>query len=127
MTRAAAQRLTWYIVALGAIAVAAVYGLRGADAARSAGIGVVVAMLNWFSLRFIVGRVVSGDVRTQTRFALLLVVKMAAIVGVVLALIVSGWVEPIAFTIGVSVMAIGALLGSFAHVLTAQRPVEGEG
>ena len=127
MTRAAAQRLTWYILALGAIAIAAVYGLRGAAAAQSATVGVVVALANWFSLRFIVGRVVRGDVRTQTRFALLLVVKMAAVLGVVLALIVSGWVEPIAFTIGISVMALGALFGSFGHVLSSQRPVEGEG
>ena len=127
MTRAAAQRLTWYILALGAIAIAAVYGLRGAEAARSASVGVAVAVVNWFSLRFIVGRVVRGDVRTQMRFAMLLVAKMAGVLGVVLALIFSGWVEPVAFTVGISVMALGALLGSFAHVLTAQRPIEGEG
>lgn len=127
MTRAAAQRLTWYILALGAIAIAAVHGLRGAGAAQSAAVGVAVGLANWFSLRFIVGRVVRGDVRTQTRYALLLVAKMAGVLGVVLALIFSGWVEPVAFTIGISTMALGALLGSFAHVLSAPRPLEGGG
>jgi len=69
---------------------------------------------------------VQGDVRTQTRFALLLVVKMGAVLGVVLALIASGLVQPVAFTIGISSMALGALLGSFAHILTARPPLEGE-
>lgn len=127
MTRAAAQRLTWFILAVGAIAIAVVHVLRGAEAAQSAAVGVAVALANWFSLRFIVGRVVRGDVRTQTRFALLLVAKMAGVLGVVLALIFSGLVEPVAFTIGISSLAVGALLGSFAHVLTAQQPIEGEG
>ncbi len=126
MTRAAAQRLTWFILGLGAITIATVFAWRGPDAARSAAVGVAVALANWFSLRFIVGRVVQGDVRTQTRFALLLVVKMGAVLGVVLALIASGLVAPVPFTIGISSMALGALLGSFAHILTAQPPLEGE-
>jgi hypothetical protein len=87
---------------------------------------VAVALANWFALRFIVGRVVGGNVRTQTRFALLLVAKMVAVIAVVLLLVWSGLVEPIAFTIGISSLALGALLGSFAYVVTAQ-PAGGEG
>jgi len=126
MTRAAAQRLTWFIVGLGAITIAAMHALRGPEGAQSAAVGVVVALANWFSLRFIVGRVVAGNVRTQARFALLLVVKMAAVMALVLLIVWSGLVEPVAFTIGISSLALGALLGSFAHVVTAQ-PAGGEG
>ena len=126
MTRAAAQRLTWFIVGLGAITIAAMHALRGPEGAQSAAVGVVVALANWFSLRFIVGRVVAGNVRTKARFALLLVVKMAAVMALVLLIVWSGLVEPVAFTIGISSLALGALLGSFAHVVTAQ-PAGGEG
>jgi hypothetical protein len=126
MTRAAAQRLTWFIVGLGVIAIACMQLLGGVPAAQSAAVGVAVALANWFALRFIVGKVVAGNVRTQARFALLLVVKMAAVMALCLLLVGSRLVEPIAFTVGISTLAIGGLLGSFAHIVSAQ-PAGGEG
>jgi hypothetical protein len=118
MTKQTSARLLGFIAGLGAVAIAIVYSRMGLSAAKSAAVGVGLALVNWVVLRFIVGRVLGGSVRTQARFALLLVVKMAALMAAVLVLIQSGLVEPVAMTIGLSSLAGGAILGSLAHVLT---------
>lgn len=124
MSRTAVARLTWFILGFGLLTTAVVYALFGAVAAQSAGVGTVVALGNWFLLRFIVGRVVSGDVRGQAKFSLLLVAKMGALFGVVFVLIRTGLVQAVPFTAGLSSLVIGALLGSFVHTLTTPAASE---
>lgn len=125
MSRAAVSRVTWFIVGLGVAAVVAAYALSGRGAALSAAAGVAVAIANWQLLRFIVWRVVSGTVKNQAAFSFVLVVKMGGMMGLIFFLLYSGAVQPIAFTIGVSTLVAGSLLGSFVHVLTAPA-AEGE-
>jgi hypothetical protein len=125
MTRSAAARLSWFIFGLGVAATAALYATRGPVAGRSAAAGAVVALGNWYLLRFIIGRVLDGRVRRKAAFSVLLFAKMGALIGVVFALLHSGFVQPIAFTIGVSSLALGTLLGSCVHIFTAQVAEDG--
>jgi len=119
MSRSSSHRLTWFVLALGLAATAAIFVRMGAKAGLSSGLGVALALANWYLLRVIVGRVTSGAVRGYGRFVFLLMVKMGALLGVIFVLLRSGLVQPLPFTVGISSLAIGVLLGSFVHVLTA--------
>jgi hypothetical protein len=119
MSKTAIARLTWFILGLGLVVTAVVYAWLGRAAAQSAAVGAGVALCNWYLLRFIVARVVSGNVRSQAKFSLLLVAKMGALMGLVLVLIRGGLVQPVAFTAGLSSLVVGALLGCFVHILRA--------
>jgi hypothetical protein len=124
MSRTAAARLTWFILGFGLATTVLVHVLYGQDAARSAGVGAAIALANWYLLRFIVARVVSGDVRSQTKFSLLLVAKMGALFAIVFVLIRNGLVHAVPFTAGLSSLVIGALLGSFVHTLITEAVSE---
>lgn len=124
MNKTAAARLTWFILGLGLVVTGVVYARFGLDAARSAAVGAAVAVANWFLLRVIVARVVSGGVRTQTKFSLLLVAKMGALFALVFVLIRGGLVAAVPFTAGLSSLAVGGLLGSLVHAMTASTPNE---
>jgi hypothetical protein len=124
MSKTAIARLTWFILGLGLVVTAVVYVWLGRAAAQSAAVGAVVALCNWYLLRVIVARVVSGNMRSQAKFSLLLVAKMGALMGLVLVLIRSGLVQPVAFTAGLSSLVVGALLGCFVHILRAPLATE---
>jgi len=117
MSRAEAQRLTWYIAGVGALATALLFARFGREQGTSAAIGVVVALANWYSLRFIVARVIEGSMRRKAVFAVLLSVKMAALLGLCFLLIHLRFVRLEGFSAGVSALVAGTLLGSFVHIL----------
>jgi len=112
-----ASRLTWFIVGLGLAATVYAYALHGSLTARSVAVGAGVAAGNWFLLRFILARVVAGSMRSKAMFSGLVMVKMAALMGLVFVLLNTHWVQPLPFTIGVSSLIVGPLLGSFVHVV----------
>jgi hypothetical protein len=117
--------LTWFVLGLGVAVTVAIYFRLGPSAALSSSIGVAVALANWYLLRVIVGRAVRGEVRGVARFSVVLLTKMVGLLGLIFVLLRSGWVQPLAFTVGLSSLALGTLLGSFVHVLTANA-VENE-
>jgi hypothetical protein len=119
MSRSSSHRLTWFVLGLGLTATAVVSVRMGAKAGLSSGLGVALALANWYLLRVIVGRVTGGAVRGYGRFIFLLMVKMGALLGLIFVLLRSGLVQPLPFTVGISSLAIGVLLGSFVHALTA--------
>jgi hypothetical protein len=126
MSRTDVDRLTWYILGVGTVLVCTVLALFSAEAAVSATVGAVVALANWFLLRFIVGRVFDSGVRRQAVFSVVLFVKLGGLIALVFFLLRSGLVLPVPFTIGVSSLALGTLLGSLAHILQPP-PIEDEG
>lgn len=119
MTRSSSRRLTWFVLGLGVAVTCAIYLRMGQAAAGSAALGVVLALANWYLLRAIVGRAVSGQAGGQGRFAVLLMTKMIGLLGLIFLLMRSGFVQPLPFTVGLSSLALGTLLGSFVHVLSA--------
>jgi len=119
MSAKVVERLTWFIVGIGLAVTAGAYALHGSAACLSVAAGSAVALGNWFLLRFILARVIAGSMRNKAMFSGLVVVKMAALMILVFVLLHSHWVQPLPFTIGVSTLIVGSLLGSFVHVMTA--------
>lgn len=127
MTKNPADRLSYFVIAIGLIAVLGVYGAMGASAARSTGVGVCVGLANWYLLRFIVGRLVAGaGQKSQMGAAMLLVIKMGLLLGGIFALLRSDLVEIIPFTVGVSTLVVGVLVGGLYQSLLAPRTAENE-
>jgi hypothetical protein len=121
MTRAAAERLTWFIAGVGAVTIAAVAALRGPVPALSTAAGVAIALANWFALRMLVDRLLGGSIRRQAGLALVLIAKVGAFMGAVFILLQGGYVQPIPFTFGVSSLMVGPILGSLVLVLLTPK------
>jgi len=126
MTKIAADRMTYFVVALGLIAVGSVYALMGSDAAISTAIGVAVGLLNWFIQKFIVGRLLSGGQKSQLGAAALLFLKMGLLMGGLFVLLRSGLVQLIPFTVGISTLVVGVIVGGLVQSLTAPQTAENE-
>jgi hypothetical protein len=121
MTKAAAERLTWFIAALGAVVSVAITATQGAWAGASAAAGVAIALANWFVLKLIVDRLLGGSIQRQAGLAIVLIAKMGAFMAAVYLLLMGGYVLPIPFTFGVSTLMAGPLLGSLVHVLMTPK------
>lgn len=121
MTRAAAERLTWFIAALGAVVSVAVTATQGAWAGASAAAGAAVALANWLVLKLLVDRLLGGSIQRQAGLAIVLIAKMGAFMGAVYLLLMGDYVQPIPFTLGVSTLMAGPLLGSLLHVLITPK------
>jgi hypothetical protein len=127
MNKIAADRMTYYVVALGLIAVGAVYALMGAESAISTACGVAVGLLNWFIQKFIVGRLLSsGGQKSQLGAAALLFLKMGLLMGGLFVLLRSGLVQLIPFTVGISTLVVGVIAGGLVQSLTAPQTAENE-
>lgn len=126
MNTTRADRLTYYVIALGVVAVVAVYGVLGAQAAQSAAIGVAVGLVNWFVQKLIVRRLLSGGQKSQLGAAALLFLKMGLLMGGLFVLLRSGLVQLIPFTVGISTLVAGVIAGGLIQSLTAPRPAENE-
>jgi hypothetical protein len=128
MTKTVADRLSYYVMALGLITVLAIYGALGLDAAKSCVVGVLVGLANWYLLRFIVGRLLltTGSPRSQLGAAALLFFKMALLMAGLFLLLRSGLVQLIPFTVGVSTLVVGVLVGGLIQSLMVPRTAENE-
>ena len=121
MNRAAAERLTWFIAALGTVVSVAVTATQGAWAGASAAAGVAVALANWLVLKLLVDRLLGGSMQRQAGLAVVLIAKMGGFMAAVFLLLQGGYVQPIPFTLGVSTLMAGPLLGSLIYVLTTPK------
>ena len=113
MTKASADRMTLFVAALGLMATLTCFFVSGGVAAYSAGVGAGMALANFLLLRMIVVRVVEGDLHRKAPFIGLLFFKMGGLMFLVYWVIAQHWVEPIAFTVGMSSLAVGLIVSSF--------------
>jgi len=121
MTKSDADRLTLFVAAFGlAISLGGLI-LAGRHAALSAAAGSALALVNLLVLRTLVLRLVDGDVHLKLPFLALVFVKMGAIMALVYWAIAHGWVEPIAFTVGLSSLVIGLITGSLVLTRSGSR------
>jgi hypothetical protein len=118
--------MTYVVIALGVIAVGAVYGLMGAESALSTAIGAGIGLLNWFMQKFIVGRLLSGGQKSQLGAAALLFLKLGLLMGGLFVLLQSGLVQLIPFTVGISTLVVGVIAGGLIQSLTAPQTAENE-
>jgi hypothetical protein len=82
---------------------------------------VAVALANWDALKLLVDRLLGGSIQRQAALAVVLIAKMGAFMGAVYILLQGGYVLPIPFTLGVSTLMVGPLLGSLVHVLFSPK------
>lgn len=109
-----------FIVGLGIALTVGTYAFVGTEAGRSTAIGAVLALVNWFLLRFLVNRIMGGSPKAKAGLTFLVLAKMGGLMGLIAFMIAAGWVQPIAFVVGMSSLAGGLLFGSFLYI--ARQP-----
>lgn len=111
-TKPVADPLVLSVATFGAAISLACLSLGNPFSAWSAAVGGVLALVNLVVLRTIVLRVVSGDIHTKLPLLSLVFVKMGIMMFLVFWFIRQHWVEPLAFMLGLSSLAIGLITGS---------------
>jgi hypothetical protein len=101
-----------FVAVLGLVTSLAALILAGSHAGLSAATGAALALANFMLLRTIVARIVDGDMRHKGSVAALLFLKMGVLMGLVYLVIAREWVEPIAFTVGLSSLVVGLISSS---------------
>lgn len=120
-----AHRLSAYVIALGVLFTLVAVFIADAHSAWSTGVGAAVAVANWYLLKWIVTRVIDGGTTSKGGFIALLFLKMGGLMGGVYALLATHTVSPLPFTLGMSALVGGLLIGSLLYVIGAS-PVESE-
>jgi hypothetical protein len=121
MTKPVPDRLTLFVAAFGAAISLASFALGDAHAGLSAFAGSVLALLNLVVLRSIVSKLIDGEIHNKLGLLSLIFVKMGVLMGLVFAAIAHHWVEPIAFTVGLSSLVVGLITGSLAFARPSVR------
>ncbi len=116
MNKQAADRMSAAVAAMGIALTAIAFFVKGQGFAAGTGVGAAVAVANWMLIQWIVGRVTGGSTRGQAAFMLLLVAKMGALMALVYVVLSRGWVQPIAFALGISALFGGLLAGSVLYL-----------
>ena len=111
------MRMTVFVAGLGLATTLAAFQLAGSHAAVSAACGAALALANFLLLRTIVQRIVVGDMHRKAPVLFLLFLKMGGVMALVYLVISRHWVEPIAFTVGLSSLVVALI----AHSLLAPR------
>ena len=121
MIKSTADRLTLFVAAFGAMISLATLAASGPRAGWSAAVGAVLALLNLVVLRTLVFRVIQGDIHTKLPLLVLVFLKMGAFIALVFLAITRGWVEPIAFTVGLSSLVVGLITGALVVTRSGGR------
>lgn len=111
-SRNSSHSLTGVLALLGIGITLACWGAWGAERGAAAAIGSALSVLNWVSLRFLVGRILSAESASRAGFSLLLVAKMGALMGVLFLLMQHFAVEPLGLVLGLGVLFVGPVLGA---------------
>jgi hypothetical protein len=115
------DRLPLFVATFGAAISTVTFSVAGGFAAFSAAVGAALALANLVVLRSIVLRVVTGDIHMKLPLLALIFVKMGVVMGLVFWVITKHWVEPIAFTVGLSSLFVGLIAGSLFFNRAAAR------
>jgi hypothetical protein len=121
MTKSAGDRLILFVAAFGLGISSLSLALSGVFAGVSTAAGSALALLNLVVLRTLVLRLIEGDIHTKLPFLALVFVKMGVLMGLVFLFISEHWVEPIAFTLGLSSLVVGLIAGSFSVARSGPR------
>ena len=120
MNKRSIDSIPLFIGASGALAAAITLAIAGVWSAYSAAVGAVIALANFYAFRWIADRVTRGSVRKRAGVSLLLIVKMLIVFGLITALIMFHWVDPIGLVVGLSALVVGLLSGSIRYFFNTQ-------
>lgn len=116
MNKQVADRMSAAVAAMAIALTAIAFFVSGLSFAIGTAAGGAVAVANWLLIQWIVGRVTGGSTRSQAGFMLLLVAKMGALMALVYLVLSRGWVQPVAFAVGISALFGGLLAGSVLYL-----------
>jgi hypothetical protein len=113
------RRITLYIAGASALLTLATLAFGGVTMGLGAAVGGSVAVANWLAMPWVGERLVRANDKGRIIWSLLLVLKMAALLGIVALILSTGLVDPMGFTVGLSGLVLGALAGAF-HMTTSK-------
>jgi hypothetical protein len=117
------QRLNRPLLTLAAILVSSAYALWGAERGVAAFAGVVVGLANWFSLSWLMGRLVIAQQAQRAVISLLLVAKIGLLMAIVFVLMRHLALDAVGLLWGLSVLFLGPVVSA---LLVSTTPVARE-
>lgn len=112
------RQMTWYIAGACAVLTGLTFALAGSWMGFGALVGGLVAIGNWYGMRWLGERLLRANDRGKMVWGTLLAIKMGAILGVVWMILATGWVDPIGFAVGMSGFVLG-ILGGTLHLASS--------
>lgn len=103
-----------HIAVFAAILTAGAFLVGGAEVARGAAAGGVLALANGLALCWVVLRIVHGTMRQKAAVAVVMATKLGVLAVVSWALIAKWGVHPVGFLVGVTALVLGSLSGATA-------------
>lgn len=110
--RKPSHSLTGVLALLGVVITLSCFAAWGTERGVAAAIGSTVGVLNWISLRWLVGKMLVAESALRAGFGLLLVAKMGALMGVLFVLMQHFAIEPLGLILGLGVLFAGPVLGA---------------
>lgn len=107
------QRITLYVVGASVALSAVMFAVGGVAMGTSALAGAAVAVANWLAMRWVGQRLLIANDKGRAVWGTLLAMKMAALLAIVWVILSTGLVDPTGFTVGLSGLVLGVLLGAF--------------
>jgi uncharacterized protein involved in response to NO len=104
------QRLTRPLLTLAAILVSTAFALWGSDRGVAALAGAVVGVANWFSLSWLMGRLVLAKQAQRAAISLLLVAKIGLLMAIVYVLVRHLRLDAVGLLWGLSVLFLGPVV-----------------
>ncbi len=111
--RTTINRITLYVVGASVALTIVMFAVGGVAMGVGAAVGGAVAIANWLAMRWVGQRLLVASDRGRLVWGTLLALKMAALMGIVWLILSTGMVDPMGFTVGLSGLVLGALLGAF--------------
>lgn len=107
------QRITLYVVGATVLLTTATFVFGGVSMGVGATAGGVLGVANWLAMRWVGERLMVANDKGRLVWGILLVLKMSALLGVAWAILSTGLVDPMGFSVGLSGLVLGALAGAF--------------
>lgn len=107
------RRITLYVVGASVALTMASLLLGGATMAIGAAVGGALAVANWFAMRFVGRRLLLANDKGRMVWGSLLGLKMLVLMIVAWAVLATGVVDPMGFSVGLGSLVLGILAGAF--------------
>jgi len=120
-SKQAAIRMTVFVAAFGLVTTVGAFLVGGSHTGVSTAAGAALALANFLLLRTIVQKIVLGDMHRKAPVIFLLFLKMGGVMGLVAVMILRQWVEPIAFTVGLSSLVVALIVNSFTSTRDSRQ------
>ena len=117
------QRITRYVIGASIALTALAFVLGGLWTGVGAAVGAALAIGNWVLMRFVGQRLLVATDAGRIVWGAILMVKMGVLLAIAWAVLSTGAVDPIGFSVGVSGLVFGLLLGAFHSAYTRDSSV----